>query len=405
MASISGRIIDRDMHGVTSASPPNWVGPRPSAMQIGAILFAGVAGILFAGVGPLLLGAMEAAGRVSPAQLGQAGTAELLAMGIAAGATGPLYGLRRLRVLTIACGIAMAVLNALSTIADGWTFVLVRGLNGLPSGALIWLMTAMVVRSARPERWAAIYLTVQALAQGIIVAALGALAQGTAGIAIGFGVLAAVGIATAVAGLMVPGAMAPLPVDPDQPTGSLSGRGLIALGAAFAFNAGILAVWIYVEPLSRQAGHPAGTAGIAMAVSLATQLTGGLVATIAGERLPTKPTLIASLLALAAAMIAMAFLPGPVVFLAVCALFGFFWMLGSPFLTPFVIDADPTRRAAMFGSGAALLGCSAGPFLASLLVGEADVRSCLTLGVALLAVSLAIVVLFGVFRRQAVTLS
>lgn len=388
------------MHGVTSASTPNWVGPRPTATQIGAILFAGVAGILFAGVGPLLLGAMEAAGRVSPAQLGQAGTAELLAMGIAAGATGPLYGLRRLRVLTIACGIAMAVLNVLSTVAEGWTFVLVRGLNGLPSGALIWLMTAMIVRSARPERWAAIYLTVQALAQGTIVAVLGAIAQGAAGIAIGFGVLAAIGVATSVAGLMVPGTMAPLPVDPDQPSGGLSARGLIALGAAFAFNAGILAVWIYVEPLSRQAGHPAGTAGTAMAVSLAAQLAGGLVATVAGERMPTTPTLIGSLLALAAAMIAMAFLPGTAVFLMVCAVFGFFWMLGSPFLTPFVIDADPTRRAAMFGSGAALLGCSAGPFLASLLVEEADVRSCLTLGIALLAVSLVIVVLFRLFRPR-----
>lgn len=391
------------MHGVTSASTPDWVGPRPTATQTGAILFAGVAGILFAGVGPLLLGAMEAAGRVSPAQLGQAGTAELLAMGIAAGATGPLYGLRRLRVLTIACGIAMAVLNVLSTVAEGWTFVLVRGLNGLPSGALIWLMTAMIVRSARPERWAAIYLTVQALAQGTIVAVLGAIAQGTAGITIGFGVLAAIGIATAAAGLMVPGTMAPLPVDPDQPSGGLSGRGLIALGAAFAFNAGILAVWIYVEPLSRQAGHPAGTAGTAMAVSLAAQLAGGLVATVAGERLPTTPTLIGSLLALAAAMTAMAFLPGTAVFLLVCAVFGFFWMLGSPFLTPFVIDADPTRRAAMFGSGAALLGCSAGPFLASLLVDEADVRSCLTLGIALLAVSLVVVVLFRFFRPRVAT--
>lgn len=388
------------MTGITPESEYGWIGQRPGAAQIGAILFAGVAGILFAGVGPLLLGGLEASGRISPAQLGQAGTAELLAMGVAAGLTGPLYGIRNLRLLTILCGLTMAGLNALSIVVDGWTVVLVRGLNGIPSGALIWLMTAMIVRSARPDRWAAIYLTVQTLAQAVIVAALGALVEGAAGVGAGFAVLAAIGVATGLAGLVVPNNLVVLPVDPDQPTGQLSTRGLVALAAAFAFNAGILAVWIYVEPLSRQSGHPAGTAGLAMALSLGAQVVGGLLATFAAGRIPTALTLVISLLGMGAAMIVFAYLPGVTVFLTVSAMFGFLWMFASPFFTPLVIDADPTRRAAMFGSGAALLGCSAGPFLASLLVGEADVRQSLILGVGLLATSLVIVMLLYFVRAK-----
>jgi len=368
------------------------IGAPLSGAQVGAILFAGVAGILFAGVGPYLLGGLEAAGRISPGQLGQAGTAELLTMGIAAGLTGPIWGLHRLRLLTLICGLSMATLNIASIWTDGWTIILVRGANGIPSGALIWLMTAMIVRSARPERWAAIYLTAQGLAQGLIVVALGALGDGPTGLAIGFGSLGAIGIATCAAAVLMPMALAPLPVDPDQPIGRPSVRGLVALAAGFAFNAGILAVWIYVDPLSRQAGHPIGTASLAFSFSLFAQVAGGTVATFTAERLSTTLALIVSLLGLAAAMAAMGTLPSATLFLIIATVFGFIWMFSSPFYTPLVIAADPTRRSAAYGSGVAILGCSAGPFLASLVVSDSDVRSSISLGLALLAVSLAIVV-------------
>ena len=49
-----------------------WIGPAPTAVQQFAAVFVGVVGIMFAGVGPLLLGGLEAAGRLSAAQLGQA---------------------------------------------------------------------------------------------------------------------------------------------------------------------------------------------------------------------------------------------------------------------------------------------------------------------------------------------
>jgi hypothetical protein len=112
-----------------------------------------------------------------------------------------------------------------------------------------------------------------------------------------------------------------------------------------------------------------------------------------------------SLLGMGAAMVVFAYLPGVTIFLTVSAMFGFLWMFASPFFTPLAIEADPTRRAAMFGSGAALLGCSAGPFLASLFVGEADVRQSLILGIGLLATSLVIVMLLYFVRAKSHSLA
>lgn len=379
-----------------------WLGPSLSAREIGATLLAGVAGVMFAGVGPLLLGALNHDGRLSASQMGQAGTVELLTMGLAAGLTGALVGNRSLRALTIACGLLMAVLDALTMRFSGGTLVVLRAFAGLPAGALIWMMTAMIVRTPRPERWAAIYLTAQTLAQFVTVATLGPLVIRPYGADGGFMALAAIGLVTALAGLLVPRGFEPLPVTPDEPSGMPAPLGLVALAAAFCFNAAILAVWIYVEPLSRQSGHPAGTADAALSLSLAAQFVGGTLATLLAGKMRWLPALIASQAAMAAIMLLFMRLPGAGLFLAASALFGGLWMFSAPLLTPLVIEADPTRRAAVLGSGAALLGCSAGPLLASLAVSDADVRGCALLGSGLMAAAIMIVLAVHSAHRRAV---
>jgi predicted MFS family arabinose efflux permease len=386
---------------VPGAAAPTgtWLGPAPTGAQVAATFFAGIAGIMFAGVGPLLLGGLHQAGRLTASQLGQAGTAELLTMGIGAGVTGALVGGARLRALVMLCGLAMAALNAATMMLDGWTLVAARAVNGLPSGSLVWLMTAMIVRAPRPERWSAIYLTLQGIAQFAMLTALGAWVLGPFGANGGFAALAVLGGLTVIAGLVVPRGFAPLPVAADEPSGLPAPRGLVALAAAFCFNAAILALWIYLEPLSRQAGNPAGTADIAFSLSLAAQVVGGTVATLLAGRVRWFPPLILSLVAMIALMGAYALLPGAMLFLAVSTAFGFLWMLASPFLTPLAIEADPTRRAAVLGSGAALLGCSSGPFLASLTVSETDLRGACAMGIALMIVAVAIVVALHATRR------
>jgi len=370
---------------------PGWIGLPPSPIQRAATLFVGVSGLMFAGVGPLLLGALESVHRLSAAQIGLAGTAELLSMGLAAGLTGPLLGAVRLRPLAVICGLLMALLNYATAQVDGGWLIAVRALDGLPSGALVWLMTGMIVRAPRPERWAGLYLTLQTLAQLAMVAMLTAFVLAPLGVNGGFIALAGLGVLTALCGLVVPKSYAHLGGSDETRAGLPDGRGGWALAAGFFMLAFILAVWMYLEPLARQAGLSEGLAGTAVALSLGAQVLGGSAATLLAGRLPWFATLALSIAALIGVIALLALSPGPVAFLACAALFGFLWLFSTPFLAALAIDADPSRRAAALGSGAQLLGCSAGPLLGSLVVRDGEVRGSLALGVALALISLAIV--------------
>jgi hypothetical protein len=377
-----------------AGTPPvtgRWIGDPPGLVQRLAVFWIGLVGVLFPGVGPLLLGGMEAAGRLTAAQIGQAGMAELVAMGIGAAVVGPLLGERRLRLAAVGCGLLLAALDLATTRMSGDALTLVRALAGLPSGAMIWLITGMIVRSPRPERWAGLYLTIQTLVQLGVVAGIGAFVVRPFGPDGGFVVLAILTVSAAVTGLVVPRAYAPLAEAADNPKGLPSPRGWIALAAVLCFQAFILAVWIYAEPLSRQAGHAATVASAAFAVSLGAQVLGGGAATALAGRLSWFWSLTVSVLVAIGALLVMAALPSATVFLAASAVFGFVWLFASPFLTPMAIEADPSRRAALLGPGASLLGCGAGPLLASFVVGGADVRPAVWLGVILAVLTLVII--------------
>lgn len=391
---------------VTPDPPPAvgaWIGEPPTLAQRLAVFWVGLVGVLFPGVGPLLLGGLEASGRLTASQIGQAGMAELVAMGIGAAVVGPLFGERRLRLAAVTCGLLLALLDLVTTRTSGDLLILVRAVAGLPAGAMIWLITGMIVRAPRPERWSGLYLTIQTLLQLGVVSAIGAFVVGPFGPDGGFLVLATLTVSAAVVGLACPGVYAPLVEVKAEADDNLKGlpstRGWIALAAVFCFQAFILAVWIYAEPLSRQAGHPASVASAAFAVSLAAQVAGGAAATALAGRLSWFWSLMVAVVLAIGALVVMASLPSAFVFLAASALFGFVWLFASPFLTPLVIEADPSRRAALLGPGASLLGCGAGPLLASFLVTGGDMRPAVWLGVALAIATLLIIAGLHLTRR------
>jgi hypothetical protein len=72
------------------------------------------------------------------------------------------------------------------------------------------------------------------------------------------------------------------------------------------------------------------------------------------------------------------------------AIFGFVWLFILPFMVPMLIEADPSRRAAVLTSGVALLGGSIGPTVAALLISPENTRGALWLGAACLAACFAI---------------
>ena len=111
----------------------------------------------------------------------------------------------------------------------------------------------MIARSPTPERWAGIYLTIQTLAQFVLAAALAAWVISRSGANGGFVALAVLCVISAVASLALPNRFAPLVAD--SPSNLPNARGFVALAAPFLWMAFIVGVWVYAEPLSRQAGH------------------------------------------------------------------------------------------------------------------------------------------------------
>ncbi len=362
-----------------------------------AAFVVGVYGVLMAGLAPLLLGTLVAEGYLTAGQLGLAATAELVTMGLAAGAAGFLVERLTPRLLALGSVVAIMILDVATTRVTGGTVILLRALAGVPSGVLIGLVTAMIVRSTQPARQAGFYLTIQTVAQLACAALIGGLVAQQHGAAAGFLAIAALGVPVAIVALWTPARLARFAGQ--QGMGLPDVYGWLALAAAFCFFAGILGIWIYLEPLARQAGLSSATGGLAIILALAGQVAGGILGAATVQRWPCRVVLPGSIVALTAASAIFARLPGATVFLTTAIGFGVLWAFASPYFTRLLIDVDPTHRAAMLGSAALLLGCATGPSVAALSVSDGDVRGCLTLGTGLLIVTGGIVLLLPLLRR------
>lgn len=357
-----------------------WIGTAPTAVQATAVMFVGVVAIMIAGLQPQLLGALAQEGRLDAAQLGHAATAELLAMGLAAGGAGAWLKPRRLGLIGLVAGLALALIDVATTRLTGEAITLARAAAGLPSGVLMWITLCLIARAPRPERWSGVYLTIQTLAQFVVATLLTAFVIGRAGANGGWLALAGLSALAGVVALAAPPSLAELAHGDDGPGGLPPPRGLVALGACFLFLAFIVGVWVYAEPLSRQAGHAPAVVGAAVSISLACQVAGGAAATVLAGRLPWFWTLLACAVVDLGLLAVMGSLPSATVFLVASGLFGFVWLFLLPFLVPMVIEADPSRRAAVLLGGAQLLGGSLGPLMASLVVTAADARGAIVFG-------------------------
>jgi hypothetical protein len=360
-------------------------------------MFLGVTAIMIAGLQPLLLGSLAQEGRLSPIQLGQAATAELLAMGLAAFVSGAVLKPERLRIIGFVMSLALAGVDVATPFVNGDAITLMRGLAGLPSGVLMWITIALIARTPTPERWSGVYLTVQTLAQFLMATALSATLVPAYGADGGWFALAGMCLVAAGVAMLVPSSYAALPKS--QGDSSLPGlRGWIALLSAFLYSAFTIGVWVYAEPLSRQSGHDPGITGAAVSISLACQVAGGAAATLMAGRVNWLWTTIVCASLNLGVLFGLYALPGPEAALVLSGAFGFLWLFVLPFLVPMVIEADPTRRAAVLIGGAQVLGASFGPFFASMLVSDADSRGAIIFGGACLVA--AVLMAFGLHQSR-----
>jgi len=374
-------------------NPSRW-----PASAICAVMIVGIIGVLIAGLQPQLLGALAREGRLSDSQLGLTATIELLAMGLAAGATGLLIKPVRLRTITLLATIIVVLTDCATPLLTGGEIMLARIVAGLAGGVLIWITIGLISRTVMPERWAGIYLMTQTLAQFGVATALARVipASGAQG---GFLALGAISLIALLCLPFLPRSYPPLERGEER-TPLPPAAGLAALVSTLIYLAFVVGLWVYLEPLALQGGIDSGAIALAVPIGLGAQVAGALSATLMVGRVN------ALWVVLAAAAINLALLaifgsgPAAPVFLAATGLFGFLWMFIMPFQLELVIMADPTRHAATLIGGAQLIGSSLGPLFASLLVGERQVGNVLWMGAACILISSVIVVGLQ-FRRRA----
>lgn len=375
-----------------TAHTASWIGPRPTAWQITAIVLVGTIGILIPGVQPVVLGVLLTEGHINLSQLGHAASVELLTMGGTAALAAALLTPRRLRTACIAAGLVLAFGNYFTPLARGETVTVLRAVTGAAGGLLIWITASMVARSAAPDRWAGIYLTVQTLAQFLFAAVMTSWISPANAVQGDFGLLAMAGLVCVVAAYALPSAFVALPKAAGDDERSLMPppRGFAALAIPLLLMMCIVGVWVYYDPIAREAGLSARTSGMAVSISLAFQVLGGTLATVTAGRLKWFPVFVICA-AVDFAMIALLGAhPSALLFLVDAAVFGFIWLFILPFMVPMTIEADPSRRSAVLISGVALLGASLGPTLAGMIITPDDTRGALWFGAACLFLSVVI---------------
>lgn len=370
-----------------SGEPDALHAPQPLNLPV---LYIGVVALLIAGLQPVVLGGLVEAGRLSVSGIGLVATAELLALGAACGLSAAFLKPTHLRLKLLVACLAHAACNlATLWVADG-ALIGLRAVTGLFAGVMLWSTVGMISRSARPERQAGVFVTVQTLAQLVLAALLPRTVMIAMGVDGALVTLAVISVTAAGAAFAAPRAFAPL-LRPEAGGGGFSGLAWAGLAAVFLYMAFIVAIWVYLEPLAAAVGLPPARAHDAVAAALAMQVLGGLVATLIGERLKASHVLLGAGAINLGLVLALSSHPSGAAFIGLVAAFGFLWLFVLPFHTVLLIGIDPTRRASMQLGAAQLLGSSAGPLAASLLVGDTDAGGAMKLAAACLVAALALI--------------
>lgn len=360
----------------TDQSSRTW---RPeNRLQTAVAFLFGVLALDIIGVAPVLLGALHDGGRLTAPEIGEVAMAELVVMGVANALAGALLPARRLRWIGGMCCLALGALDAVSSRFTGPGVVAVRALAGAPEGILIWITVGLIARTDLPARWAGVYFTLQTLAQLGLAALFWGLVLPRYGPDGGFRILAVTSFLGLPAAVFGPSAFAPL-ARGEHPSGAPPLKGWLALAACFFIVAGNGAVSIYLQPLASEAGLSADVARLANVVSLVAQVFGGALATGLAGRVSYVAVFSAASVGFLGVWFLYGLHVGAPIFIAATGLTGLLALLIGPFLTPMMIEADPSRRTAVQSAGAQILGGAAGPLAAAFLVSDREVRGVLPL--------------------------
>jgi DHA1 family inner membrane transport protein len=377
---------------------PHYVPAHFTTAQTCCLLMIAVISGIVPGLQPLLLGRLAAEGKISLAQIGHAATAEAIGMTIAAALAGAFLKPERLRLIILSAAAIAVVANLAVTQLAGEAILIARLLNGLASGIMLWVFVGALARVAGPARLVAINVTVM----GVVMFALSTLFSAylfpVGGSTAGYAAMAALGAVIAGTALVIPNRYEPL-----ADAGGIaipSARGFAGLAVVMFNLAAIMAVWVYIVPVGRQLGLTEETTSLAVSFSLGGQILAGLCCAILATRVAAVPSLLFNFIGSLIGLALLALGGSLTTFFAGTVLIAIFWTVATPFHMPYLIQIDPTRRAAMQMLTAQLVGVGAGPLLASLAVSNAGVSGAIVTASALF-VAASLILLTTVAGRKA----
>lgn len=369
------QIFDRKAE---ASDDDHWIGPRPTALQIAAFLIVGSVGLIIAGVQPVVLGALVSEHRLTAAALGWTTTVEFLTLGAGVSLAGLLFKPTNLRARAIGAAVLTLIADVAVRQQSGLFILFDRALAGLFEGGLVWVTMLMIARSSTPARWAAIYLVTQGVAQLGFAASVPAALMKAFGADGGFYALASTCVVAAVAALALPNRMQALGAteagEDRQRIGAPALVSLLGVALIFAFFLGLFA---YLTQLGAQAKLTEEQSGYAVALAVGVSILGSGAAAVVARRLSYFVVFLICMPVNVGALLVFALLPGPAIFYTASGVFGFFWGLFMPFQMPFVIESDPSRRAALQIPGVQSVGAAAGPLLCSFFVTNSEARGVL----------------------------
>ena len=366
----------------------------PSRRQTIAALTLGSVALMILGLQPLLLGELVAHGSISLGGVGVVAMGEIIALGVGVIVANTLLSPARLPGITMAAAVLLAVLDLVTTRLNGDVeFLVVRALAGLVAGVLVWVTTSVIVRTAAPDRLAAVYLVSQSLSQAAVAAFLATVIVPGAGWPGGFAVLAALsGAVIFLAPALRPGLTTLTSSESSLPPRSAAT--VVTFGVILAQMGAIGALWAYLDPLGRGIGLTGTQVGTLISAVLVLQVAGGSTAAWVVRRLGAPDVLMGASVVLVSLALGLHGRPAALLFCTLCGLFGFVWLFLMPFQVRLAFAADPAGRVAVLVPALQLLGSAFGPLLSSLFfVTDDDARPVplVCAGLALVALCLLVV--------------
>ena len=368
---------------------PKPAAPRDPLLPLAASLTLGAAGLLVLGAQPLLYGSYVHERRITEAGLGLLAAIEITA--IALGSAGGIALLGRIPARLVALtGIGLTI--AANLLPAAVSLLLARAISGTGGGLLVAIAAAAIARRSRLNAAAAAFLFLQAASQYAILQWFSA----EGGAASAGAIQHALAVIAALTALMLPLPASLAPAQHAQAETQATGlpplSGWIALGASALLVGGIVGIWAYMGLWLELRGVPADRITPMLTASMIGQMVGSLVAVALGERGHSGGRVIAMAAVLLGIVgwLLLRGADGPLGWALIVG-YGVVWMIATPALTGFLLEADPTRRSLPFSASAQLLGAAIVPTVAGMAFAESGLDTVLVACAGALVASLVLI--------------